>query len=120
MISSDEVPRTRYRIDRLPNGAYQWRLTAQNGRVVAVSATSFAEFDACRDAFAGTRAEAEHLTVAVLHSTVRGGGWVWGARGSQGQLRAVSSRAYERHSTCRAAFERFQVLLSEFDPDSIV
>ncbi|MFJ5546584.1 hypothetical protein [Streptomyces sp. NPDC093225] len=113
--SGAEPPRTRCTVDRTRGGAYQWRLTAQNGRVVAVSAVAHPDLDSCRRAFAGTRSEATALVGTVLHSTEPGGGWVWGARGGDGALRAVSSRAYQRHATCRAAFERFRLLLGELD-----
>ncbi|MFF4135673.1 DUF1508 domain-containing protein [Streptomyces mirabilis] len=43
-----------------------------------------------------------------MHHTAEGGGWVWRLRDGNGGAVAVSSRAYERHSTCRAAYERFR------------
>ncbi|MCX5410516.1 hypothetical protein [Streptomyces sp. NBC_00059] len=87
-------------------------MTAQNGRVVAVSAHAFAEYGDCRDAFEELQAEYPKQTGAVQH-TPSGNGWVWLLRRADGRATAVAARAYERHSTCRAALERFLSLLRE-------
>ncbi|MGW1411347.1 hypothetical protein [Streptomyces sp. NPDC002403] len=103
---------TRCRIDIGADGGYGWRMIAQNGRVVAVSARSYGEHGACRAAFEELRAGQQGLTGGVQH-TPGGNGWMWLLRDRDGRATVVSARAYERHSTCRAAYERFCGLLAE-------
>lgn len=102
----------RCRIDLDTEGRYGWRMTAQNGRVVAVSAHAFKDYEACRDAFEALRTGYAEQAGAVQH-TPSGNGWMWVLRRADGRTTAVSARAYERHSTCRAAYERFLALLGE-------
>ncbi|MEE4490965.1 hypothetical protein [Streptomyces sp. BE230] len=87
-------------------------MIAQNGRVVAVSAGSHAEYGECLAAFDEVCARAEELTGGVQH-TPEGNGWMWVLRDAVGRAAVVSARAYERHSTCRAAYDRFRALLGE-------
>ncbi|MFJ4460547.1 hypothetical protein [Streptomyces sp. NPDC088928] len=101
----------RCRIDIDTDGGYGWRLIAQNGRVVAVSALSYGEHGACRAAFEELCAGQQGLTGGVQH-TPGGNGWMWLLRDRNGRATVVSARAYERHSTCRAAYERFRGLLA--------
>ncbi|MEV7418861.1 hypothetical protein [Streptomyces sp. NPDC089919] len=116
MTSAAEPPRTRCVVDRVRGGAYQWRLTAQNGRVVAVSAALHPDAEAAARAYDLLLAGSAALTGTVLHATAPGAGWVWGARGADGALQAVSFRSYQRYATCRAAFDRFRLLLRESTP----
>ncbi|MFJ2957325.1 DUF1508 domain-containing protein [Streptomyces sp. NPDC087270] len=101
---------TRCRIDIDEDGRYAWRLTASNGRVIAHGATSHPDDRACRAAFEALCEQAALLTGSVQHAA-ESSGWVWRLRDPDGHLRAVSARAYERHSTCQAAYDRFRVLL---------
>jgi uncharacterized protein YegP (UPF0339 family) len=101
---------TRCRIDIGEDGRYGWRLTANNGRVIAHGATTYRDDRACRAAFAALCDEAELLTGGVHHAAEHNG-WVWRLRDREGHVQAVSARAYERHSTCQAAYDRFRVLL---------
>lgn len=101
---------TRCQIDIRESGWFSWRLTASNGRVIALGANSYPDEAACREAFEGLCATPEQLTGGVQHAAETSG-WVWRLRDADGQVRAVSARAYERHSTCQAAYERFRVLL---------
>lgn len=103
---------TRCRIDVDGAGRYGWRLIAPNGRVVAVSATTFGDHGSCAAAFASLCAGHADMTGGVQH-TPDGNGWVWLLRDADGRAAAVSGRAYERHSTCRAAQQRFRSLLAE-------
>lgn len=102
----------RCRIDIDSDGGYGWRMVAQNGRVVAVSAGSYGEYGECRAAFEELCARQQDLTGGVQH-TPGGNGWMWLLRDRGGRATVVSARAYERHSTCRAAYERFRALLAE-------
>ncbi|MGW4229778.1 hypothetical protein ACWEF9_10940 [Streptomyces sp. NPDC004980] len=106
-----DTGRVRCRIDIDGEGRYEWRMIAQNGRVVAVSARSFGDYGDCRDAFEELQAGYAQQTGAVQH-TPSGNGWIWLLRRTDGRATAVSARAYERHSTCRAAYERFRSLLA--------
>ncbi|WP_143080608.1 YegP family protein [Actinacidiphila rubida] len=92
------------------SGWFSWRLTASNGRVIALGAKSFPDEASCRAGFEGLCKEPEALSGGVQHASETNG-WVWRLRDADGQVRAVSARAYERHSTCQAAYERFRVLL---------
>jgi uncharacterized protein YegP (UPF0339 family) len=94
-------------------GRYSWRLIAQNGRVVAVSATAYGDHATCRAAFEALCAGHEGVSGGVQHPAAGGSGWAWLLRDAQGGPAAVSGRAYERHSTCRAAYERFRALLPD-------
>lgn len=89
-------------------------MIAQNGRVVAVSALSYGEHRECRTAFEQLCADRAGLVGGVQH-TPGGNGWMWLLRDAEGRATAVSARAYERHSTCRSAYERFRALLAELD-----
>lgn len=105
-----EAGRVRCRIDLDGEGRYGWRMIAQNGRVVAVSAHAFQDYGGCRDAFEELRTGFGQQAGAVQH-TPSGNGWMWVLRTADGRATAVSARAYERHSTCRTAYERFLTLL---------
>ncbi|MFI6642116.1 hypothetical protein [Streptomyces sp. NPDC050504] len=107
---SDRVGGTRCQIDIDGHGSYGWRMIAQNGRVVAVSGLAFREYGDCLAAFERLRTDSARLVGAVQHSA-EGNGWVWLLRDGDGRPIAVSARAYERHSTCRSAYERFRGLL---------
>lgn len=102
----------RCRIDVDADGAYSWRVVAQNGRVVAVSARPYGEYGHCRGAFETLIRDRAELAGAVQH-TAGGNGWMWLLRDAAGGVVAVSARPYERHSTCRAAWQRFQALLTD-------
>ncbi|MFJ4468801.1 hypothetical protein ACIP2X_15115 [Streptomyces sp. NPDC089424] len=80
--------------------------------MIAMAAVTYEGYDECRAAFERLCAEVAHLPGAV-HHTSEGSGWVWRLRDRAGGAVAVSSRAYERHSTCQAAYERFRALLTE-------
>ncbi|WUH95766.1 DUF1508 domain-containing protein [Streptomyces sp. NBC_00433] len=101
---------TRCRIDVDEDGRFSWRLTANNGRVIALGARTYPDDAHCRAAFAVLCEQAAGLAGGVRHAA-ESNGWVWRLRGPDGQVHAVSARAYERHSTCQAALERFRVLL---------
>ncbi|MEH0576137.1 MULTISPECIES: hypothetical protein [Streptomyces] len=111
------VPGTRCQIDIGADGTYSWRLTATNGRVIAVAARTYRDYGECRAGFERMCADVGKLTGAV-HHTSEGSGWVWRLRDPVGGTVAVSSRAYERHSTCQAAYERFRALLTELGSGS--
>ncbi|MEU9751299.1 hypothetical protein [Streptomyces niveus] len=102
----------RCRIDVDADGAYSWRVVAQNGRVVAVSARPYGEYGHCRSAFETLCRDHAELAGAVQH-TAGGNGWMWLLRDAAGGVVAVSARPYERHSTCRAAWQRFRALLTD-------
>ncbi|MFE3514766.1 hypothetical protein [Streptomyces sp. NPDC059166] len=102
----------RCRIDMDAEGRYGWRVIAQNGRAVAVSPRAFGAYADCRAAFDDLRKEFTGQTGVVQH-TATGNGWVWLLRRADGRPTAISARAYERRSTCQAAFERFLRLLRE-------
>jgi uncharacterized protein YegP (UPF0339 family) len=99
-------------ISRSANGDYHWRMKAQNGRVVAVAAHGHARLSTCRAAFEDLRRRAADLNCVMLHAPEHGNGWFWSARDSDGRAVARSDRAYERYSTCQAAYERFAALLA--------
>ena len=101
---------TRCQIVVREGGWFSWQLTASNGRVIALGAKSFADESSCREGFEGLCKELESLSGGVQHASETNG-WVWRLRDADGQVRAVSARAYERHSTCLAAYARFKVLL---------
>ncbi|SEF94543.1 hypothetical protein SAMN05216223_102561 [Actinacidiphila yanglinensis] len=101
---------TRCQIDIGEDGWYSWRLTANNGRVIALGAVTHPDEKACRAAFEALCEAAASLLGGVQHAA-ESNGWIWRLRDADGEVRAVSSRAYERHSTCQAAYDRFRVLL---------
>lgn len=113
------VPGTRCQIDIGADGTYSWRLTATNGRVIAVAARTYRNYGECRAAFERLCADIGKLPGAV-HHTAEGSGWVWRLRDGTGGAVAVSSRAYERHSTCQAAYERFRALLAELGSGGVI
>jgi uncharacterized protein YegP (UPF0339 family) len=103
---------TRCQIDIDESGRFSWRLTANNGRVIALGSNSYADEDACREALEKLGADPDSLVGGVQHAA-ESNGWIWRLRNADGQVQAVSARAYERHSTCQAAYERVRVLLAE-------
>lgn len=105
---------TRCHIDIGADGTYSWRLTATNGRVIAVGARTYRNHDDCRTAFERLCADVTEMPGAV-HHTSGGSGWVWRLRDPSGGALAVSARAYERHSTCQAAYDRFRALLADLE-----
>lgn len=109
-IGGASVVGTRCQIDIDENGWHSWRLTANNGRVIALGATRYPDDGACRAAFAGLCRGAEELTGGVQHAA-ESNGWIWRLRDGEGRVQAVSARAYERHSTCQTAYERFRLTL---------
>ncbi|MEU9858839.1 DUF1508 domain-containing protein [Streptomyces sp. NPDC047974] len=111
MTKGTGVSGTRCLVDVRADGRYGWRLVAQNGRVVARSGQCFADHAACRAAFAALCAGHAAMGGGVQH-TATGNGWVWLLRDADGHPAAYSGRAYERHSTCRAAYARFRALLT--------
>lgn len=100
----------RCQIDINEAGWFSWRLTANNGRVIALGARTFPDEESCKAAFRAMSAHAADVAGGVQHAA-ESNGWVWRMRGPDGQVQAVSARAYERHSTCQAAYDRFRVLL---------
>ncbi|WP_446038160.1 hypothetical protein [Streptomyces sp. SID1121] len=118
MKRSDELGRAavggaRCQIDTDPAGGFGWRLIAHNGRVVGVSASSFADSRTCARAFGEMCAQADKAAGGVHHGP-GGDGWAWWLRMPDGTAVAASSRTYERYSTCRAALGRFVGLLGQF------
>jgi hypothetical protein len=104
----------RCQIDRsADNGTYHWRLSTQNGRVVAVSGDCYPDYGRCLAAFEETCRSAGDLVGTVRH-TDDGAGWTWQARDPGGRRLARSARAYERYATCQSAADRFRVLLAAF------
>lgn len=101
---------TRCQVDINEDGWFSWRLTANNGRVIALGARTYQDEAQCKTAFEVLCTGADGLAGGVQHAA-ESNGWVWRLRGPDGQVQAVSARAYERHSTCQAAYERFRVLL---------
>ncbi|MFF0589407.1 hypothetical protein ACFYWD_25955 [Streptomyces sp. NPDC003781] len=98
-------------IDIDGSGGFGWRLVAPNGRPVAVSLTSHDTHDGCRAAFVRLCERHEEVGGGVQHSPE--GSWVWAVWDRSGQHLAGSARAYERHATCRASYERFRAALPE-------
>ncbi|MFE6284894.1 hypothetical protein [Streptomyces sp. NPDC057877] len=80
--------------------------------MVAIAARSYPGHDECRTAFEWLCAEVGRLPGGV-HHTSGGNGWVWRLRDPGGGALAVSARAYERHSTCQSAYDRFRALLAD-------
>ncbi|MDX3852150.1 hypothetical protein [Streptomyces sp. AK02-01A] len=95
------------------DGRYGWRIVAQNGRVVAVSAVTFGSYEQCRKAFGDLCRRYAVLSGGVQHA-VEGNGWMWAVRDEDGRRMIVSARSYERYSTCRASYVRFCALLRGF------
>ncbi|MFJ9030056.1 hypothetical protein ACIRQP_16325 [Streptomyces sp. NPDC102274] len=118
MRSADESGRLRSaaglrcQTDIDADGRYRWRVVAQNGRVVAVSALAFTSYERCRAAFEEVCRRHAALTGGVQH-TVEANGWMWIVRDATGRQTIVSARSYERYSTCRVAYTRFRELLRE-------
>ncbi|MFC4032792.1 hypothetical protein ACFO3J_15030 [Streptomyces polygonati] len=102
---------SRCQIDISENGWFSWRLTANNGRVIALGGKAYPDDKACRAAFEALCEGQEGLAGGVQHAA-ESNGWIWRLRDAEGRVQAVSARAYERHSTCQAAYERFRVVLS--------
>ncbi|NUQ97977.1 MAG: hypothetical protein HOY79_15980 [Streptomyces sp.] len=101
---------TRCQVAGDENGWYSWRLTASNGRVIALGAIAYPDDKACRAAFEGLCGQRARLSGGVQH-TAESNGWIWRLRDADGRVQAESARAYERHSTCQAAYDRFRMLL---------
>ncbi|MEW2519617.1 DUF1508 domain-containing protein [Actinacidiphila alni] len=101
---------TRCQIDIDENGWYSWRLTANNGRVIALGANTYSDDAVCRAAFEALCGQTGSLAGGVQHAA-ESNGWIWRLRDGDGRVQAVSARAYERHSTCQAAYDRFRVTL---------
>ncbi|MCX5392784.1 DUF1508 domain-containing protein [Streptomyces sp. NBC_00094] len=111
MTKDTGVSGTRCLVDLGTDGRYGWRLVAQNGRVVARSGGCHDDHAACRDAFLALCAGHAVMAGGVQH-TAGGNGWVWLLRDAEGRIAALSGRSYERHSTCRTAYQRFRALLA--------
>ncbi|MET8635754.1 DUF1508 domain-containing protein [Streptomyces sp. NPDC004096] len=103
---------TRCHMDTDTDGSCSWRLTASNGRVIAVSARPYADHGECRAGLEQLCADIEELQ-GELHHSSDGAGWAWRLRDRSGGVVAVSPRPYERHSTCQTAYDRFRLLLAE-------
>lgn len=101
---------TRCQIDIDAQGGYGWRLIASNGRAVAVAGVSFDSPARCRKAFADLCAGHARHSGGIQHRP-GGGGWIWVLRDGAGTVVAASPRTYERHATCRSAYERFRAML---------
>lgn len=110
-------PRCQVDIDE--SGWYSWRLTANNGRVIALGATSYPDDTECRDAFRALCGSAPGLAGGVQHAA-ESNGWIWRLRDAGGRVQAESSRAYERYSTCQSAYERFRALLRALSEAQVV
>ncbi|MFD0306041.1 hypothetical protein [Streptomyces sp. NPDC059517] len=102
-------------IDFSAEGAYGWRLVAPNGRSVAVSADSHDSHTQCRAAFTRLCASRGELVGGIQHSS-EGGGWIWLLWDAASRPVAAAARTYERHATCRSAYDRFRALLPQLDP----
>ena len=102
----------RCQIDIDGRGGFGWRLVAPNGRAVAVSLTSHDSHARCRTAFVRLCARHAEMGGGIQHST-EGGGWVWVVWETSGRHLAGAARTYERHATCRAAYDRFRAMLPE-------
>ncbi|MCX5400354.1 hypothetical protein [Streptomyces sp. NBC_00102] len=100
----------RCQIDIDAHGGYGWRLVASNGRAMAVAAVSFASPGTCRSAFVALCAEHAQTSGGIQHRK-GGGGWIWIMRDKSGIPVAASPRTYERHATCRSAYDRFRAML---------
>ncbi|MFG2475148.1 hypothetical protein [Streptomyces fagopyri] len=87
--------------------------------MIAVAARTYRNYGECRAAFERLCADIAELPGAV-HHTAEGSGWVWRLRDNAGGAVAVSSRAYERHSTCQAAYERFRALLAGLGSGGVI
>ncbi|MFD6424693.1 hypothetical protein [Streptomyces sp. NPDC060198] len=101
---------TRCQIDIDAHGGYGWRLVASNGRSVAVAGVSFGSHARCRAAFVVLCAEHAYHSGGIQHRQ-GGGGWIWVLRDRAGTVVATSPRTYERHATCRSAYDRFRAML---------
>ncbi|WP_328718872.1 hypothetical protein OHT52_04780 [Streptomyces sp. NBC_00247] len=101
---------TRCQTDIDAHGGYGWRLVASNGRAMAVAAVSFGSPGQCRAAFVALCAEHADHSGGIQHRK-GGGGWIWALRDKTGTVVAVSPRTYERHATCRSAYDRFRAML---------
>ncbi|MGW1784348.1 hypothetical protein ACWCQQ_35340 [Streptomyces sp. NPDC002143] len=84
-----------------------------------MAARTYRDYGECRAAFERTCADVGKMAGAVHHTT-EGSGWVWRLRDPVGGVVAVSSRAYERHSTCQAAYERFRALLADLGSGGVI
>ncbi|MER7946063.1 hypothetical protein ABTY59_01565 [Streptomyces sp. NPDC096079] len=115
MTKGTGVSGTRCLVDVGADGRYGWRLVAQNGRVVARSGGCHDDHADCRAAFAALCAGHAAMTGGVQH-TAGGNGWVWLLRDAEGRTAALSGRSYERHSTCRTAYDRFRALIAVEGP----
>ncbi|MFI0922904.1 DUF1508 domain-containing protein [Streptomyces sp. NPDC021012] len=115
MTKDTGVSGTRCLVDMGADGRYGWRLVAQNGRVVARSGGCYDDHAGCREAFAALCAGHAAMAGGVQH-TAGGNGWVWLLRDAEGHTAALSGRSYERHSTCRTAYERFRALIAAEGP----
>ncbi|WP_454318467.1 hypothetical protein [Streptomyces phaeoluteigriseus] len=87
--------------------------------MIAVAGRTYRDYGECRGAFERLCADVTVLAGAV-HHTSGGSGWVWRLRDPGGGAVAVSSRAYERHSTCQAAYERFRALLADLGTEGVI
>lgn len=110
------APGTRCQIDIDGKGGYGWRLIASNGRPVAVTRISYDSHALCRGAFIALCAGHDRYTGGIQHSA-GGGGWIWVLRDESGAAVAASPRTYERHATCRSAYDRFRAMLPELTPE---
>jgi uncharacterized protein YegP (UPF0339 family) len=100
-----------YMAEEASNGRYVWRLTAPNGRTVAVSSPQYRTLEDAWRAFASLRGDVSGQLARITHVR-QGVGWVWFIPGPQGQPLARSARAYERYASCQNAFRRFIALLA--------
>ncbi|MFB8772535.1 hypothetical protein [Streptomyces broussonetiae] len=84
-----------------------------------MAARAYRDYRECRSAFEWLCAEVRELPGGV-HHTSEGSGWVWRLRDPEDGAVAVSSRAYERHSTCQAAYERFRAMLADLGTAEVI
>lgn len=85
---------------------YRWQLTAANGRVIAMSQTTFDAPAGALSAFEAVCEAAGTLGVVVTHPAGRLG-WTWLASDETGDVVACSARTYERRATCQRSYEQF-------------
>ncbi|TFV32846.1 DUF1508 domain-containing protein [Streptomyces sp. T1317-0309] len=76
-------------MDTDTDGSCSWRLTASNGRVIAVSARPYADYGECRAGLEQLCADIEELQ-GELHHSSDGAGWAWRLRDRSGGVVAVS------------------------------
>lgn len=83
------------------SGEYRWRLTAQNGEIIAASTEGYSSKSSCESNF-----ERDRSSDAVDVYQDKAGEWRWRATATNGNRVAAATEGYSSKSSCLSNLER--------------